>query len=388
VNILSKYFLSSILFTLFLTFTHHAYAATKQQKQTELKALQKQIKKLQNTIAVKQDSKNQYIKQLKKSEKNIGRLNTQIKTTNQSISDSNKRIKKLNVQRKQLSQSLTINTASLENQIYDAYIQGSNSQLQMIFNQEEPAQFQRHLMFYQYVTQQQSVIIDAVNNDLRALDTTSIQIHEEKNRLSNTQQTLVLQKKSLVTDQAKRQKIINRLNTQLKKQGKHLKALNEDEKQLKQLISSINEIFKHATLPQKAFKNLKGKLPWPLTGKLKTMYGHLKPLSHLKWQGNVIYAKEGKHVRAISSGIVAYADWLKGFGNLIILNHGDGYLSLYSHNQSLYKAPGESVSKGEIISSAGNSGGIKKSGVYFEIRKKGKPKNPAIWCNSKNTFSS
>jgi len=388
VNSFSKYFLLPILFTFFLTFTHPVYAASKQQKQTELKALQKQIKKLQNTIAVKQDSKNQYVKQLKKSEKNIGRLNTQIKTTNQSIKHSNKRIKKLNVKKKQLSKSLTINTASLENQIYGAYVQGSNSQLQMIFNQEEPAQFQRHLMFYQYVAQQQSVIIDAVNHDLTALDKTSTQIHVEKNSLSNTQQTLVLQKKSLTADQAKRQKIISRLNTQLKKQGRHLKALNEDEKQLKQLISSINEIFKNTALPKQAFKNLKGKLPWPLKGRLKAMYGHLKPLSHLKWQGNVIYAKQGNHVRAISSGIVAYADWLKGFGNLMILNHGDGYLSLYSHNQSLYKAPGEAVSKGEIISSAGNSGGIKKSGVYFEIRKQGKPQNPAIWCNSKNKFIS
>lgn len=387
-SILSNHFLLLLVFLFTLTTPHLSNAASKQQKQSELKTLQKQIKQLQNTIAVKQDSKNQYVKQLKKSEKSIGLLNSQIKTTNSSIKSSNKRIYKLVLEKNRLSKSLASNKISLEKQIYGAYVQGQNSQLQMIFNQEDPNQFQRHLMFYQYVTQQQSVVIDAVNNDLIALDKTSTQLLNEKDQLSITQKQLVTQKRSLTNDQVKRKKIIANLNTQLKKQGKHLKSLNEDEKQLKQLIASINEIFKNTSLLQKPFKNLKGKLPWPLKGKLKTMYGHLKPLSHLKWQGNVIYAKQGNHVRAISSGIVAYADWLKGFGNLMIINHGDGYLSLYSHNQSLYKAPGEQVAKGEIISSSGNSGGIKKSGIYFEIRKKGKPQNPAIWCNSKNKFIS
>lgn len=379
----------SILLTVSIVFSTQLFAApSKQEKQNELKSIQKKINQLQQSIAVKQDSKNKTIKQLKSIEKNIGFLNTKIQKSNRSIQSSNKRLKKLHNDNKALKKELDKNKISLEKQIYGAYTQGRNSQLQMIFNQQNPAEFQRQLSFYQYIAKQQSTVINKVNKNLSDLETTRKNIEDENKRLKKTKNELVLQKQSLTKDKTKRSQVVKTLNTQLKKQGKHLKSLHEDEKQLKELIASINDIFKNHSQPQKPFKTLKGKLPWPLKGKLKTMYGHLKPLSNLKWQGNVIYAKEGTHVRAVSSGIVAYADWLKGFGNIIIIDHGDDYLSLYSHNQSLYKAPGEQVSKGEIISSAGNSGGIKKSGVYFEIRKKGKPQNPAIWCNSKNKFIS
>ncbi len=386
---LTPYFLIIFLsISLGLCATEPVQAESKLQKQSELKVLQKKIKELQSTIAVKQDSKSKTIKQLRIIEKSIGSLNVNIKNSSRSILSSKNRLKKLHIAAKKLTKSLAINNLALEKQIYGAYTQGQNSQLQMIFNQQDPAHFQRQLMFYKYLTEQQSDIINAVNLDILAMEATRKKINSETKQLEDKKRQFVSQKNSLSNDRSKRKKIVSLLSKELKKQGNHLKSLNDDAKQLKQLITSINEIFKNSAQPKTPFANLKGKLPWPLKGKLKTMFGHLKPLSNLKWQGNVIYAKEGSHIRAISSGIVAYADWLKGFGNLIIINHSDGYLSLYSHNQSLFKAAGEEVSKGEIISSAGNSGGLKKSGLYFEIRKKGKPQNPAIWCNSKNNFIS
>lgn len=382
----STFFIFCFLIFFTLGLIVPANAANKQQKQLQLKTLQKKIKTLQNTIAVKQNSKNQYVKQLRKIEKNIGFLNTKIKTSNHSIQTSNKRLKNLQLQKKKLRRTFKNRQSILEKQIYRAYVQGKNPQLQMIFNQQDPVQFQRQLMFYQYIAKQQSDVIQAVNEDLAALKKTRTMIQQEKNQLANTKLLFITQKNALTNDRSKRKKVIANLNAQLKQQGKHLNSLNEDAKQLKQLIASINEIFKNNIQTKQAFKNLRGKLPWPIQGKLKTMYGRLKPLSNLKWQGHIIYANEGEYVRSIASGIIAYADWLKGFGNLIIINHGDDYLSLYSHNQSLFKIPGEQVSKGEIISSAGISGGIKKSGIYFEIRKKGKPQNPSIWCNRKNKF--
>lgn len=387
-NYISNFFILPLFIILSLGVLSPIQAANKHLKQTELKTLQKKIKQLQATIAVKQDSKNQYIKQLRKIEINIGALNKNIKNSNISIQSSNKRLKKLQLDNKRLNKSLKNNKATLEKQIYGAYVQGQNSQLQMIFNQQQPAQFQRQLMFYQYIAKEQSNVITAVNKDITDLQKTTTLIKNEKEQLAKTKQQFISQKKTLTKDKVKRKGIVSNLNAQLKKQGKHLNSLNEDAKQLKQLIASINDIFKNSSQPKKPFKSLKGKLPWPLKGQLKTMYGHLKPLSHLKWQGHLIYAKEGQHVQAIASGVIAYADWLKGFGNLIIINHGDNYLSLYSHNQSLFKAPGEPVSKGEIIGSSGNSGGAKKTGIYFEIRKKGKPQNPSAWCNSKNKFIS
>lgn len=363
-------------------------ANTHTDKQTELNSLQKKIKRLQQTIATKQNSKSEFIKQLRNIEKKIGTINQKIKKSSSLISASKKQLKKLNKQKKSLNHSLSNNKKSLSNQIYGAYTQGQNSHLQMIFNQQDPAQFQRQLMFYQYLTSQQSDTIDAVTDDLQTLSRTEDNIKKEKTQLTSNKKTLETQKSSLTKDRSKRKKIVKKLNSELNRQGSKLNSLNEDAEQLKQLIASINEIFKDNSAPKTPFVKQKGKLPWPLKGNLKTMYGRLKPLSKLKWQGNIIYAPNGRHVRAISSGRVAYADWLKGFGNIIILDHGDGYLSLYGNNESLYKLPGEEVRKGEIISSAGNSGGKSKSGVYFEIRKKGRPQNPSIWCRKKNKFVS
>lgn len=377
------------LITLFLSgYTANVEANTKQQKESELKELQLKIKQLQKNIAAKQNSKSQYVKQLRTIEKSIGSLNKKIKNSEAQIKTSKKRLKNLNSQKKQLNKSLTKNKARLKKQIYGAYVQGQSSQLQMIFNQQQPSELQRQLVFYQYIAQQQSHIIQSVNSDIKQLETTQQEITQETAALKKSKAQFIKEQKTLAQDRTKRRSIIKNIDAQLKKQGTYLSSLNEDAEQLKNLISSINEIFKDNTPPEKPFPSLKGQLPWPLEGELKAMYGRLKPLSNLKWQGHVIYAPLGNHVRAIASGRVAYADWLKGFGNIIIIDHGNNYLSLYSHNQSLYKAAGEPVKKGEIISSSGNSGGNKKSGIYFEIRKKGSPQNPSLWCNHKNKFNS
>ena len=179
------------------------------------------------------------------------------------------------------------------------------------------------------------------------------------------------------------------LDKQLKKQGGSLSRLKDEATQLQNLIKSIEKIFAEAPeadISKKTFAALKGKLAWPLKGKLRRLFGHTKPLSDLRWQGVRIDAANGSHVMAVSHGRVAFSDWLRGLGNLIIIDHGNSYLSLYGHNESLFKAAGEWVEAGDVISSVGSSGGQQKAGLYFEIRKKGKPQNPTRWCKSSNHF--
>ena len=157
------------------------------------------------------------------------------------------------------------------------------------------------------------------------------------------------------------------------------------------MIKSIEEIFVDAPeseISQRAFAELKGKLAWPVKGKLRRLFGRNKPLSNLRWQGVMIEAPEGQHVQAIFHGRIAFADWLRGMGNLIIIDHGNSYLSLYGHNEALFKTAGEWVEAGEVIGSIGSSGGQKNPGLYFEIRRKGKPQNPTNWCKSSNSFAS
>ena len=152
-------------------------------------------------------------------------------------------------------------------------------------------------------------------------------------------------------------------------------ALNDDE--LDELMEGVVGDY-----IKKGLSKLKGKLNWPTTGKLKDIYGKKRKTGRVRWNGVMIMARAGQDVKAVSHGRVAFAEFLRGYGLLLILDHGDGYMSLYGHNQTIYKEIGEWVETGETIASIGTSRGKKHSGLYFEIRYNGKPSNPVRWCRS------
>ena len=162
-----------------------------------------------------------------------------------------------------------------------------------------------------------------------------------------------------------------------------LSKLQVDANALESLISSIEEILIESPEPSfddRPFAKMRGQLSWPVRGKVNRFFGRQKQSSELRWQGVLIEAPVGSHVRAISGGRIAFADWLRGLGNIIIIDHGNSYLSLYGHNESLFMSAGEWVEAGDIISSIGSSGGQDKPSLYFEIRSKGRPQNPTKWC--------
>jgi len=132
--------------------------------------------------------------------------------------------------------------------------------------------------------------------------------------------------------------------------------------------------------PRRPFAKLKRKLPWPVAGKLAAGFGDRREVGDLRWRGAFIAASANRDVRAVAHGRVVFADWLRGFGLLIIVDHGDEYMTLYGHNQALYKAVGERVAPGDVVASVGDTGGMDRSGVYFELRHKGEPQNPQNWC--------
>jgi len=154
-----------------------------------------------------------------------------------------------------------------------------------------------------------------------------------------------------------------------------------DRQQLEDLLSSVEEAIADLDLPEATtpIKQLKGKLPWPTQGEIVRNFGSRDTSSGSRWKGVLIRAKEGNEVHAIHYGHVVFADWLRGFGLLLIIDHGNGYMSLYGHNQSIYKQTGDWVASNEVVSSVGNSGGRDNTGLYFEIRRNGKPQNPKSW---------
>jgi len=362
-----------------------APADDKALKQRELKGVLQKIDKLKQAINVKEDSKSQYIKQLKAIEGNIGQVNRKVREINAQITKRKSELSELRQTRLQHQRSLSRENDYLAEQIYAAFTLGRQEKVKLLFSQQAPADLQRNLVYYEYFSNARVALIDRVQTSIDKIIETETEIQQAQAELQRDQQAVAAQKKRLNQDLNKRKTIVASLDSQLKKQGGSLSRLQDEALQLQNLINSIQQIFDETPdveVSREAFAKLKGKLAWPVNGKVRRLFGRQKPSSDMRWQGVIIEAQSGSHVVAVSHGHVAFSDWLRGLGNLIIIDHGNSYLSLYGHNESLFKNAGEWVEAGEIIGSIGSSGGQKTPGLYFEIRKKGKPENPTRWCKS------
>lgn len=368
-----------------------ANTADKAAKQQQLQTLLQKIDKLKQAINVKEDSKSKYIKQLKTIEANIGQVNRKIRKTDAQINTRQAELKKLRATRLEHQRKLSRENEYLAEQIYAAFTLGRQEKVKLLFSQQAPDALQRNLVYYEYFSNARVDLINGVQSSIDKIIETESLIQQAQAELQQDQQALTAQRQRLKQDLAKRKTIIASLDSQLKEQGGSLSRLQDEATQLQSLINSIQEIFDEAPeteFSHQDFARLKGKLAWPIKGKVRRLFGRHKPSSDLRWQGVRIEAESGSHVMAVSHGRVAFADWLRGLGNLIIIDHGNSYLSLYGHNESLFKSAGEWVDAGEVISSIGNSGGQSTAGLYFEIRKKGKPQNPTRWCKAGNPFPS
>ena len=368
-----------------------AQSASKEEKEKQLQSVLHKIEKLRQTIDVKEDSKSRYIKQLKSIERNIGKVSQRIRSTAKKIQTKQSELSKLRDTRRQHQRQLGRENNTLAEQLYAAYTLGRQEKVKLLFSQQDVQLIQRNLVYYEYFSNARVDLIKSVEASIEGIIETEQRIQLASQELEKSQQLLKTQKSDLDKDRKKRESIVASLDKQLKKQGGSLARLEDEANQLQELINSIQKIFIDAPevdLLQQDFAGMKGKLPWPVEGKIRKLFGRHKPQSDMQWQGIVIEADSGEHIRAISNGRVAFADWLRGMGNLIIIDHGNSYLSLYGHNESLFKSAGEWVETGDIIGSIGSSGGQQVPGLYFEIRKKGKPENPTRWCKTGNRFAS
>ena len=251
-----------------------------------------------------------------------------------------------------------------------------------MLNQSSPDTLARALAYYRYFYQARSKYIDEYRDILSELDTLKPQIVSATKALENALQAEQLQQQELLLANTSRAQAVTNLLAGIKDKGGQLKQLQQDRAELSKLLEAIEQAVAELILPDnvRPFAAAKGSMPWPVSGRASHRFGKSRNAGKMRWQGVTIPAKAGTEVSAIHHGRVVYSDWLRGSGLLLILDHGDNYLSLYAHNQSLLREVGEWVTEGTAIGTVGSSGGQESSAVYFEIRHQGKPTNPAAWC--------
>ncbi|MES9928863.1 MAG: peptidoglycan DD-metalloendopeptidase family protein [Candidatus Thiodiazotropha sp. 6PDIVS] len=356
---------------------------SEKEAKSKLEQVKRRIQNKQDQLRSTEGKREEQSRALQEMELQIGALARRIRVTKQSLKRQQRRLAELEGDRADARLRLDKHRSSLERQLRAAYAMGRQEKMKILLNQQDPAVVSRVMVYYDYFNTARVEQMVQIRKNLQKLKAIEHKIAQEEQRLQQLQAKNLNQKRQFEAAQMGRKEIIANLNSRLRNKGQELQSLKSDEKQLQSLLSELQQTLADIPLnptAHVAFQTRKGKLPWPSRGKILARFGSAREVGKLKWDGVMISAPEGQEVRAIHHGRVAFADWLRGFGLLLIIDHGEGFMSLYGHNQSLFKETGEWVEPGEVVAQVGSSGGRSTSGIYFGIRHNGEPKNPTKWC--------
>ncbi len=351
-------------------------------KKEELQQIRGRINALQTELKSAKGQQSELNKKLQAVEQKIGRQARRLRVLGGTLGRQKKQLQQLQQKRDAQEQKLDIHRYLLSRQIRTAYAMGRQERIKILLNQQDPATISRVMVYYDYFNRARTEQLALIQKLISDLQETQADLISETHRLEALQAKELQQQDELKQTQLARYEVIKSLFARISSKDQELGGLKKSEHQLKSLMQRLQQEL--SSLPaeavsHKSFRALKGRLPWPSKGRLTARFGMAKGAG-LRWDGVVIAGQEGQEVHAVHHGRVAFADWLRGFGLLLIIDHGNGYMSLYGHNQSLFKEAGDWVGPGEVIALVGNSGGRLETGVYFSIRKKGKPVNPKKWC--------
>tara|TARA_Y100001935_G_scaffold255662_1_gene270847 strand:+ start:29159 stop:30352 length:1194 start_codon:yes stop_codon:yes gene_type:complete len=380
---LRRFILISTLLLSFHLFAVDLNEDLNENKKLQLDNLKKNIKLLQRRL---EGSQGKYLiihEKLKSSELKIAYLSRRLKALNNKYLDSENFLKKLRKEKLKRQTSLIRQIRIFEKQIQSTYAIGRQSKIKIILDQKGPSEISRALVYFNYLNKEKSSQINDLKKSIKNIENTKDKIETQKNSLKQIIKEQELKKSEIRKAQKQRQKIAKSLKNKINSDDLKLEVLRNEERQLQKLLDGISDTIDRNQIQSKAslrFASFRGKLNWPTTGFIKHTFGETK-IGRLKWDGVIIKAKNNQSVDSIHPGRVVFADWLRGFGLLIIIDHGDGFLSLYGHNKRLLKDVGEFVEASEAIAIVGNTGGKKDIGIYFAIRKNGEAINPSLWCS-------
>ena len=343
------------------------------QLKTEIGALKKNLERTRTTLSDEQAA-------LKQADLEIQTNALTMRELAASRQGHEQELSKLHTERQSYLHSIDERREILARQILTAYRLGRESRLKLVLNQDSPALLSRTLAYYEYFSNSQAEQINELRQVLQTLDAMQTKINVELSALDEVQKNQQAVLDEMTRQRNERQTIIESLSGQIVSDETHLVELQNNRKDLEVLLEKLSDVL--ADIPTDLGKRLapgklKGKMPMPVKGRVRHAYGQARTAG-LRWQGWLIGAANGSEVKTVAYGRVAFSDWLRGYGLLMIIDHGDGYMSLYGNNESLLHEVGGWVEAGTAISTVGTSP-LSGSGLYFEIRRDGKAMDPAVW---------
>lgn len=412
-----------LAFTLFCLLGS-AMADERADARKQIEAARKDVAELQHLLKQIEQEKSAVQKQLQTTESEMGQLEKQVDSLQQEIDRSEAELERLNDEKTTLEGARIEQQRLIGIQARAAYQSGRQEYLKLLLNQQNPEKFSRSLTYYDYLSKARFEQVERFNETLSQLAKVEAGIEAQQATLAEQQDGLQERRAQLAEVRKERQLALAKLDRDLSSRDQKLKARKQEQAQFERVLKTIEQTLarqareaeqarqqalaqareKQARQRQASgtgstpsgpivssaggnfggpFASAKGKLPWPVDGRLVARYGTPRGGdARTKWDGVLIGADVGTQVRAVHGGRVVFADWLRGAGLLVILDHGNGYLSLYGHNQSLLRDAGEIVKAGDPIATVGTSGGQESAALYFAIRQQGRPSDPAQWCRA------
>ena len=374
-------------------------------KQQELRQLRERIERLQHDLVKSEESRSETADALKTSEKSISEVNRNLVALgreqaqiSQSLAELKRRIE---VTRADASQQQEL----LDRMIRHQYMHGTTDGLRLLLEGKDVSEVERQIHYFGYVSKTRAALIVRLKQSAASLAELESATRQKQRELAANADEQRKARATLQAERMARQKVFVRIKADIAKGRREIGRLKRDEDRLGKLIEQLAKAIAKSRDERRAegrsggsvrkgeavesvaddafvgrvFQTLKGKLKLPVRGELQGRFGSPREDGGVTWKGLFIKAENGHAVRAVADGQVVYADWLRGFGNLLIVDHGGGYMSLYGNNESLLKHVGDLTQSGETVASVGSSGGALESGVYFELRHEGKPFDPMKW---------
>ena len=353
-------------------------------QQKELDSLKQSISTLERQLEDRGKQRNSLQSALKKVELESSKINRNIRRLRNKINNLQKQLKSLDQKEKNLQQNISQQSDAIGEQITAAHQLGDQEPLKLLLNQEDPQQLARVLKYYDYFLKARADKIQRYKKDIDDLTETRVEISRQKSALDQSKKTLEADKKTLSNRVKSRKNTLDKLQLSLRTDKKKLSKLLDERNKLEEIIETVKKASAKLALPSnyESFVSRKGKLKWPLKGRVAHSFGS-KRSGTLRWEGWLISASAGDAVKTVHHGRVVFSNYLRGFGLLVIVDHGDGYMTLYAHNQELLRETGDWVQSNEVVSRAGDTGGLSKPALYFEIRKQGNPADPKVWLGKR-----
>ncbi|MES2181827.1 MAG: peptidoglycan DD-metalloendopeptidase family protein [Pseudomonadota bacterium] len=413
-----------------LSHTPDVFAAKKiEQSKQNLSDVQERLESLKKELDSSQEAHKDAADALKESEVAISIANKKLFDINQEQQQNKKTLTKLQADSIAANQALSQQQKLLSSQLYQQYIHGEQSYIQMILQSEHPSTIARDVHYFSYIAKARAALISKMQGNLTKINHLNNETASALKEVVELKQKKIEERRALQSQKLAKSKVVSTLSQQIAAQRGEIKKLSRDEKRLSELVqrlaraippkpkkppskniagnqatkknnaspaSNNNEVVEDSKPPKQVIANnatpsnefaganfaaLKGKLRLPVRGDVTNRFGANREDSGISWKGLFIRASEGAEVKSVANGRVVFADWLRGFGNLIIVDHGDGYMSLYGNNQAVLKQVGDTVRAGDVIAAVGNSGGNETNGLYYELRRQSRPFDPLSWSS-------